>query len=136
MAKPKLKPKPAARVTDNVVHLTPPTLTGILKIATGSPNVFIGKLKAWRGVPTAAVPALVSVKQTNDVATISSTIASISGMADKHVCGLHGIGVVVGGSRTVLINGLPACRKGDIIIEPLGPPNIIAKGCLTVFIGD
>ncbi len=155
--------KPAARVTDNVVHPTPPILTGI-----GSPNVFIGRLPAWRGVPNAAAPALMSTKLTtyatvqaaeaNSLAmaptpagpaakaaedstkatvatTMSSTIASVSGLADRHTCVLHGVGVVVGGSLTVLINGLPACRMGDTIVEPLGSPNKIVGGCLNVLIG-
>jgi uncharacterized Zn-binding protein involved in type VI secretion len=31
---------------------------------------------------------------------------------------------------------MPACRVGDTIIEPLGPPNKITKGESTVIIGD
>lgn len=160
----KRRGKPAARVTDKVIHPTPPSLTGI-----GSLNVFIGKRRAWRGVPTAVTPALMSTKlstyatiqaaeantlamaptpagpaaqaaekstKASIAATMSSTIASVSGLADKHTCVLHGVGVVVGGSRTVLINGLPACRQGDTIVEPLGPPNKILKGCSSVLIGD
>ena len=46
-----------------------------------------------------------------------------------------GIGVVIDGSVTVLINGLPACRAGDTIIEALGPPNKIVMGLPTVIIG-
>jgi uncharacterized Zn-binding protein involved in type VI secretion len=30
---------------------------------------------------------------------------------------------------------MPACRIGDTILEPLGPPNKIAKGETTVIIG-
>jgi uncharacterized Zn-binding protein involved in type VI secretion len=36
---------------------------------------------------------------------------------------------------TVSINGLPACRMGDTIVEAVGPPNKITMGCPTVFIG-
>lgn len=43
--------------------------------------------------------------------------------------------MVVDGSQTVLINGLPACRMGDTIIEAVGPPNKIAMGEPTVIIG-
>jgi len=39
------------------------------------------------------------------------------------------------GGPTVLINGLPACRQGDTIIEAVGPPNKIAMGLPTVIIG-
>jgi uncharacterized Zn-binding protein involved in type VI secretion len=47
----------------------------------------------------------------------------------------HGIGVVVDGSTTVMINGLPACRMGDTIVETIGPPNKITKGRPDVIIG-
>src|SRR6202011_1772615 len=48
----------------------------------------------------------------------------------------HGPGVVVDGSPTVLINGLPACRQGDTIIEAIGPPDKILLGMQTVIIGN
>jgi uncharacterized Zn-binding protein involved in type VI secretion len=43
--------------------------------------------------------------------------------------------VVIDGSATVLINNMPACRMGDTILEPLGPPNKIVKGEMTVIVG-
>ena len=64
------------------------------------------------------------------------------GVVDVHTCGTllplppHGPGVVVGGSGTVRINGLPACRMGDTIVEAVGPPNKVAAGCSTVIVGD
>jgi uncharacterized Zn-binding protein involved in type VI secretion len=60
--------------------------------------------------------------------------------SDMHSCPLatgtvpHVGGVVSMGSATVFINGLPAARMGDTIIES-GPPNSIAMGCPTVLIG-
>lgn len=167
--------KPAARITDNVAHPLPPVLTG----GPGSPNVHIGGLPAWRGIPAAAVAALQSAKQTSDIAiqaaeaatkaasgtpgapaalaaeqaakaTASATMSSMisaaaasspPGMADIHQCATplpvppHGPGVVIDGSKTVLINGLPACRMGDTILEALGPTNKIVKGEMTVLIG-
>jgi uncharacterized Zn-binding protein involved in type VI secretion len=74
-------------------------------------------------------------------ASMSSTIVSRAGGADIHNCTTplpvppHGPGVVIGGSRTVLINGLPASRLGDTIVEALGPPNKILAGFATVLIG-
>jgi uncharacterized Zn-binding protein involved in type VI secretion len=162
--------KPAARVTDSVAHPLPPVLTG----GPGSPNVLIGNLPAWRGIPLGSVAALQSAKTTVDIAiktaeaatlaaagtpgapaalaaeqtakttaatSMSSTIASAAGGADIHSCATplpippHGPGVVISGSKTVLINGLPATRMGDQILEALGPPNSITKGCPTVLIG-
>jgi uncharacterized Zn-binding protein involved in type VI secretion len=166
--------RPAARITDSVAHPAPPGLTP----GPGSPNVLIGNLPAWRGIPAAAVPALQAAKQASDIAiqaaeaatkaaagtpgapgvyateqTLKTTTAatmsnminaatlSPTGKADIHLCTTpspvppHGPGVVIDGSKTVLINGLPACRMGDTILEPLGPPNKIMKGEMTVLIG-
>lgn len=59
---------------------------------------------------------------------------------DFHTCPLlsgtvpHVGGVVAMGSTSVLINGVPAARQGDTIVES-GPPNTIASGCPTVQIG-
>jgi uncharacterized Zn-binding protein involved in type VI secretion len=95
---------PAARVGDMTSHGTP------LGPGPGSPNVLIGGMPAWRGT------------------------------ADLHNCPLssgpvpHVGGVVMAGSLTVFINGLPAARQGDIITE-IGPPNTIIMGCPTVLIG-
>jgi|SRR6185295_19979220 len=97
----------AARVGDMTSHgtpLTPSTPPG------GSPDVLIGKQPAWRA------------------------------LSDMHVCPLvsgtvpHIGGVVAVGSKTVLINKLPAARMNDQIVES-GPPNMISVGCLMVNIG-
>lgn len=72
---------------------------------------------------------------------MGSMIAGAAGLADQHVCTTllpippHGAGVVVDGSQTVFINGLPACRQGDTIVEAIGPPNKITMGETTVIIG-
>lgn len=76
------------------------------------------------------------------LAALSTMVNSMAMGADIHLCRVpspsppHGPGVVVDGSDTVFINGKPACRKGDTVIEPLGPPNKIKDGCPTVFIGE
>ncbi|MBD2576491.1 PAAR domain-containing protein [Oscillatoria sp. FACHB-1406] len=162
--------RPAARITDPVAHPLPPVLTG----GPGSPNVLIGNLPAWRGIPLASAGAIQAARRTSDAAilaaeastlaavgtpglpaaktaeettkataaaTMSSTILSSAGGADIHNCAtplplpVHGPGVVINGSTTVLINGLPACRAGDTIVEAVGPPNTITAGCPTVLIG-
>ncbi|MBO0904639.1 PAAR domain-containing protein [Jiella sonneratiae] len=53
---------------------------------------------------------------------------------DRHEC-RHGTGVVVDGSPTVLINGQPACRLGDTIVEGR-ERNLITGGCPSVIVGD
>ncbi len=96
--------KPAARLGDMTAHGTP------LSPGPGSPNVLIGGKPAWR-------------------------------ITDFHVCPLftpapspHVGGMVAIGSATVLINGIPAVRMGDSILEA-GPPNVIITGEFTVLIG-
>ena len=94
----------AARVGDMTAHGTP------LGPGTGSSNVLIGGMPAWRAT------------------------------ADFHACPLvsgvvpHVGGVVTVGSTSVIINNLPAARQGDMIVES-GPPNSIIMGCPTVMIG-
>jgi uncharacterized Zn-binding protein involved in type VI secretion len=91
------------------------------------------------GAP-AAKAAEETVKATA-ATSMGSMISGAAGGADIHVCATplpippHGPGVVIDGSQTVLINGLPACRVGDTIIEAVGPPNKIAVGEFTVIIG-
>lgn len=160
---------PAARVGDPVSHPLPPILSG-----GGSPNVFIGKRPAWRGILAAAAPGLLAAKQAADTAIqvaeaatlaatgtlaypnlkaaeealkartaaeMSATVLAAAGGADVHSCSTplplppHGPGVVIDGSTSVRINGLPACRMGDTVIEAVGPPNTIAGGEPGVTIG-
>lgn len=161
---------PAARVMDPVSHPLPP----VLQPGPGSPNVMIGFLPAWRGVPAAVAAALQIAKQISDTAiqaaeaatlaaagtpgapavyateqtlkstsaaAMGSSITGSAGGADIHICATpspvppHGPGVVIDGSKTVLINNLAACRQGDTVLEAIGPPNKIAMGCQTVIIG-
>lgn len=101
----------AARVGDPTSHGSPLTPALPPPAPAGSPNVFIGKRPAWRA------------------------------MADPHACPqfsgpvAHVGGVVAPGSQTVRINGMPAARANDTIIEAAGPPNQITNGCPNVFIG-
>jgi len=101
---------PAARLTDLTTHGTP------LAPGTGSPDVLIGGLPAWRALVDQHMCPLVSVT------------------------GPDGVGSVMTGSPTVFINGQMACRVGDIVIEKpglaMGPVNPIVMGCPTVIIGE
>ena len=162
---------PAARIFDPVAHPLP----GVLMPGPGSPNVLLGGLPAWRGVPAGTAASLSSAKATSDAAiktaeaatlaaagtpgygaaktaeqtakataatTMGATITSAAGGADIHSCmtplplPVHGPGVVIDGSPTVLVNGLPQCRQGDTVLEPVGPPDKIVLGLQTVIVGD
>lgn len=88
------------------------------------------------GAPAAAVNLAKTVA--GAVADMASLMASFA--ADIHTCPIvkvlipDGPGVVINGSQTVLINGLAACRIGDIIQEATSV-NTIAMGLPTVLIG-
>jgi hypothetical protein len=64
----------AARVTDPVVHPLPP----VLNPGPGSPNVFIGKLPAWRGVGAAAAAAVQQAKSKSDQAIRTAEAATLA----------------------------------------------------------
>src|SRR5215813_5797880 len=66
--------RPAARLTDNVVHPAPP----VLGAGPGSPNVLIGSLPAWPGVPAAAAAALQAAKQVSDTVIQVAEAATIA----------------------------------------------------------
>lgn len=66
--------KPAARITDPVIHPLPPVLTG----GPGSPTVLIGFLPAWRGIPAAAAGALQAAKQVSDTAIKTAEAATLA----------------------------------------------------------
>jgi uncharacterized Zn-binding protein involved in type VI secretion len=93
---------------------------------------------------TLAAPAAKASEETvkaSQAAAMGSLISSLGAMTDIHTCATplplppHGPGVVIDASQTVLINGLPAARMGDTIVEALGPPNKIVMGCPTVQVG-
>ncbi|MDG3005795.1 PAAR domain-containing protein [Paludisphaera mucosa] len=67
---------PAARMTDPVAHPLPPVLTP----GPGSPNVLIGNLPAWRGMPLAAVPGILAAKASSDATVVSAIAASTAAM--------------------------------------------------------
>jgi len=101
---------PAARVADPTTHGAP------LAPGPGSTDVLIGGMPAWRA------------------------------LMDQHACpivsitGPDGVGMVMMGSPTVLIDFMMACRMGDIVVEipglAMGPMNPIIMGCPTVMIGE
>lgn len=93
---------------------------------------------------TPGMPAAKAAEQATKASaalSMGNMITASAGGADIHTCSTplpippHGPGVVIDGSQTVLINGLPACFLGNTIVEAVGPPNKITMGCPTVLIG-
>lgn len=75
-------------------------------------------------------------------AAASAVFASVGGLADTHICTIpcpippHGPGMVCEGSKTVMIDNLPAARQNDKVMEACGGQDPITLGCPTVMIGD
>jgi uncharacterized Zn-binding protein involved in type VI secretion len=94
---------------------------------------------AVAGTP-AAPAAQAKVLDTIKDAAMNMTKLMSSFAADQHGCPIvkvavpDGIGVVIDGSQTVLINNLAACRMGDTIQEA-SSVNKIAVGEFSVLIG-
>lgn len=65
---------PAARITDAVSHPLPPVLTP----GPGSPNVLIGFLPAWRGIPLAAVGSLMAAKSAATATVQAAEAAAVA----------------------------------------------------------
>jgi uncharacterized Zn-binding protein involved in type VI secretion len=93
----------------------------------------------------AGTPGAVAAQE-NVVETITKAASDVAGViagfapADIHTCPIvklvvpDGVGVVIDGSQTVLINKLAACRLGDTIQETTSV-NKIVQGLPTVLIG-
>ncbi|PAX60089.1 PAAR domain-containing protein [Brunnivagina elsteri] len=97
------------------------------------------KMAAASGTPAAPAAA------TNLADTVVEAVGNMANLmasfaADIHSCPIvkvtvpDGVGVVIDGSQTVLINGLAACRMGDTVQETTSV-NKIAVGEFTVMIG-
>ena len=98
--------------------------------ASGTPG-FPAALAAETAARAAATTAFVSAAN-----AAASAAAALGGTPDMHVCtiplvpptAVHGPGYVLQASTTVKINGLPACRQGDKVVEALGGPDPIHYG--------
>ena len=106
-------------------------------------TIQVAKSATMSTTGTPAYPAAKAAEETTKsiaAANMGSMITSSAGGADIHICSTplpippHGPGVVIDGSSTVFINGLPACSMGCTILEAVGPPNKIVSGCSTVLI--
>ncbi|WP_167561774.1 lipase family protein [Bosea lupini] len=92
---------------------------------------------AEQAAKTAAAAALGSMMSAMKGAAMTPN----GGVPDTHICPIptplppHGPGMVIDGSQTVLVNGLPLCRQFDTVLEALGGPDKIAVGEFTVLIG-
>lgn len=97
---------------------------------------------ASSGPEPAAAEAYAKGLQAALAAAAGAAVSAIAAMTDTHTCPTvsgpspHGPGVVTRGCATVFVNYLPAAREGDKVFEAVGGPDPIAKGCMTVNVGD
>lgn len=95
--------------------------------------------RAAAGTPGA--PAALAAMTASMNAMTAGAAAPSGGVPDMHACPIptpvppHGPGLVIDGSQTVLVNGLPLCRQGDPVLEALGGPDKIAIGEATASVG-
>lgn len=93
------------------------------------------------GGEPAASQAYTKAIQSAVAATAGAIFTAIGGLSDLHNCpapcpaGPHGPGLVARGSSNVRINGLPAARKDDVVVEVCYATDPIKTGCTTVIIG-
>jgi uncharacterized Zn-binding protein involved in type VI secretion len=119
-----------------------PALQAAKKISDTAIQTAETATTAAAGSPGA--PAALAAEQlvkTGAATAMGAMITGAAAGADIHSCCTplpippHGPGVIIDGSKTVMIDNLPACRVGDTILEAVGPPNKVANGCETVIIG-
>ena len=131
---------PAARVTDAVLHPLPP----LLQPGPGSPNVLIGFLPAWRGVPAAVAAALQAAKK------VSDTTIQVAQAATLAAAGTPGAPAAKAAEETA--KATAAASMGSTITSsaagadihacatpfPLPPhgPGVVIDGCPTVMINN
>jgi uncharacterized Zn-binding protein involved in type VI secretion len=111
-------------------------------IAEGTQNITdaSARMTAVAGTPAAAAAVADFNRTVADAAASATSVIASFAPADIHTCPIvklvipDGAGVVINGSQTVLINGLAACRIGDIIQETTSINSIVA-GEVTVLVG-
>ena len=132
--------KPAARITDPVVHPLPPVLTP----GPGSPNVIIGYLLAWRGIPLAAVAALQSAKTASDAtiktATTAANAAKGTPGAPAAIAAEEATKASCLTAMSSMINGIGAMADIHVCTTPLPVPphgpGVVIDGSPTVLINN
>ena len=128
----------AARLTDPVAHV-PPALTG----GPGSPNVLIGGLPAWRGIPAAAVGPIMAARGAADAAIKASEAATLAAAGSPSQPALYAAEQTVKSSFAATNGGLitSAAAGGADVHQcatplPVPPhgPGVVIDGSATVLI--
>jgi len=130
---------PAARITDSVSHPLPP----LLGPGPGSPNVLIGYLPAWRGMPLAAAAGLQTAQQAADTAMKAAeqaTKAAAGPAAPAAFAAEQATKVTLLASMTSMVTSVSAgadihmCAT-PVPVPPHGP-GVVIDGSATVMINN
>lgn len=130
--------KPAARITDNVMHPLPP----MLGPGPGSSNVFIGSLPAWRGVPSAVAGALQSAKQISDATIKAAEAATLAAAGTPGAPAAKAAEEATKAAAAAQMGSLITSMAGGADIHacttllPVPPhgPGVVIDGSQTVFV--
>ena len=129
--------KPAARLTDNVIHIPP-----VLGPGPGSPNVFMRMLPAWRGVPSAVAGALQAAKQISDTAIQVAEAATLAAAGTPGAPAAKAAEEATKAAAAAQMGSMITSMAGGADIHtcttplPLPPhgPGVVIDGSQTVFI--
>ena len=132
--------RPAARITDAVLHPLPPVLTG----GPGSPNVLIGNLPAWRGIPLAASAALLSAKLSADMTIQTAQAATVAAAGTPGLPGVKAAeettkaATALSMSSAVMSSAVGADIHNCTTPLPVPPhgPGVVIDGSATVLINN
>ncbi|MBK6404760.1 MAG: hypothetical protein IPF66_06850 [Holophagales bacterium] len=145
---------PAARITDSVMHPLPPVLTG----GPPAPNVLIGYLMAWKGIPLAAAPGIMAANAATE-ATLQAleTAAKVAEAAAAAAAGTPGAPAAAAAAtaarlaaETAKATWRPRTAPRSLPPRPPGPacmparnhgrsphgPGVVINGSPTVMIGN
>src|SRR5262245_52891439 len=129
--------KPAARLSDNVIHPAPP----VLSPGPGSPTVFIGMLPAWRGVPGAVAGALQAAKQISDTVILAAEAATVAALGTPGLPAAKAAEEATKAAAGAMMGNMISSMAGGADIHtcatplPIPPhgPGVVIDGSQTVF---
>lgn len=131
---------PAARITDNVMHPLPP----VLQPGPGSPNVLIGFLPAWRGLPAGAAAALQAAKQVSDTTIKVAEAATIAAAPTPAGPGVKAAEETIKATAAAVMGSMISAMAAMADIHlcatplPIPPhgPGVVIDGSATVIINN
>jgi uncharacterized Zn-binding protein involved in type VI secretion len=129
---------PAARITDKVVHPLP----GILIPGPASFNTIIGKLLAWRGIPTAAAAGLQAAKQASDLIIQAAEAATIAAAPTPGAAAAKAAEMTIKLQQLAQMSSTIMSMSGgadiNVCVTPVPPhgPGVVIDGSPTVLINN